>query len=99
MLHFTCDLCGQKLTNQRYIAKVEVYPAFDPDELNELDLDTDHLQEIAEKIESMDADDAEDLSATEAQEFRFDFCPQCSHRFRNDPLSRDAFRRLNFSDN
>ena len=44
MLHFTCDLCGLQLGDRRFVAKLEVYPAFDPEELDEDDLDVDHLQ-------------------------------------------------------
>src|SRR5579871_3692255 len=55
MLHFSCDLCGHHLDDRRYVVKVEVFPAFDPDEIVEEELDTDHLAEVAEMIQEMEA--------------------------------------------
>ena len=39
MLHFTCDLCGQQLGDRRYVVRLEIFPAFDPEEIDEDDLD------------------------------------------------------------
>ena len=35
MLHFSCDLCGRPLSDRRYVVKLEVFAAFDPDEVVE----------------------------------------------------------------
>ena len=100
MLHFSCDLCGRRLDEgRRFIAKVEVYPAFDPDEIDEDDLDADNLQELAAAIEAAEAGEASALEDHGPQEFRFDLCPHCHQRYLKDPLGRDALRRLNFSEN
>ncbi len=99
MLHFSCDLCGRQLDERRFVAKLEVFPAFDPDELGEGDLDADNLQEIAETIQEMEATGADGIEDCAAKHFRFDLCCDCHSRFIEDPLGRDAVRRLNFSEN
>ena len=99
MLHFSCDLCGRQLGDRRFVAKLEVYAAFDPEELNEDDLDADHLQEISELIEEMEISGNSELEDCGSKSFRFDLCPDCHQKFVQDPLGRDALSRLNFSEN
>ena len=99
MLHFSCDLCGKPLGDRRFVVKLEVYPAFDPEDFDEEDLDADHLQVISEMIEEMEATGKGELEDFSTKDFRFDLCPHCRQRFVNDPLGRDALRRLNFSKN
>jgi hypothetical protein len=100
MLHFSCDLCGRRLDEgRRYVAKVEVYPAFDPDEIEESDLDADNLEELAATIEAIEAGESSPANDSGPHDFRFDLCPHCHKRYLKDPLGRDALRRLNFSEN
>ena len=99
MLHFSCDLCGQQLNEQRFVAKLEVFPAFDPEVIDEVDLDADHLQEISETLAEMEATGKCEIEDCSAKSFRFDLCPHCQQKFIQDPLGRDALRRLNFSEN
>lgn len=99
MLHFSCDLCGRQLGQQRFVVKMEVYPAFDPEEIDEEDLDVDHLQEISQIIEEMEATGQNDVGDCSSKTLRFDLCPHCHQKFVQDPLGRDALRRLNFSEN
>ena len=99
MLHFTCDLCGQQLGDRRYVVRLEIYPAFDPEEIEEEDLDADHLQEISEMIQEMETTGNREDDDCAPKEFRYDLCPDCQHRYARDPLSRDAMRRLSFSKN
>jgi hypothetical protein len=98
MLHFSCDLCGQPLEDRRYVVRLEIFPAFDPEDLSEADLDADHLQEVAEEIHEMEITGAE-LEDVNSKSFRFDLCPRCHGKYLKDPLGRDALRRLNFSEN
>ena len=100
MLHFTCDLCGQQLSDRRFVVRLEIYPAFDPEEIDEDDLDVDHLQAVSEMIHEMESSGcpAED-DDSRPKEFRFDLCPDCQQRYARDPLGRDAMRRLSFSKN
>ena len=99
MLHFSCDLCGQQLGLRRFVVKLEVYAAFDPEEFDEEDLDADHLQEVSELIQEMEATGKGELDDFRSKNFRFDLCPHCHQKFLEDPLGRDALRRLNFSEN
>ena len=99
MLHFSCDLCGKHLDDRRFVVKLEVYPAFDPEEFDEGDLDADHLQEISELLNEMDTSDELPIEDCGPKTFRYDLCPECQRRYLNDPLGRDQLRRLNFSEN
>lgn len=99
MLHFSCDLCGQQLGDRRFVAKLEVYPAFDPEDFDEDDLDADHLQELSEVIQEMEATGKSEIEDCSSKGFRFDLCPACHRKFVKDPLGREALRRLNFSKN
>jgi len=99
MLHFTCDLCGKELGDQRFIVKMEVYPGFDPEEVGEEHLDADHLQEISEILQEMEETGKPQLDDCGTKVFRYDLCPRCHKKFLKDPIGRDALRRLNFSEN
>lgn len=99
MLHFSCDLCGRQLGDRRFVVKVEVYPAFDADEIDEEDLDIDHLQELADAIAEMEAGGDVPVEECASQRMRFDLCPHCHRKFVKDPLGRESLRRLNFSEN
>ncbi|HJZ53763.1 MAG TPA: hypothetical protein VKE74_02335, partial [Gemmataceae bacterium] len=53
MLHFSCDICGKDMTPggvTRYVVKMEAFAATDPAELTETDLDTDHVEEMAQLL-------------------------------------------------
>ena len=54
MLHFSCDICGKDLTPKgqaRYVVKMEAFAATDPAQLTDDDLDTDHVEEMAQTPE------------------------------------------------
>lgn len=99
MLHFTCDLCGGSIDHERYVAQVEVAPAYDPDDLTEADLDEDHLEQVAESLAALESTSEFQVDDFGPQKFRFDLCPHCWQRYLKDPLGRDSLRRLNFSQN
>ncbi len=99
MLHFSCDLCGKPLDDRRFVVKLDVFPAYDPDELGEDDLDADHLQEIAALLSESDDSCLPELEDCEAKSYRYDLCPNCHRQYLKDPLGRDRSRRLNFSEN
>ncbi|HET6328625.1 MAG TPA: hypothetical protein VFG04_28335 [Planctomycetaceae bacterium] len=99
MLHFTCDLCSRELGDERFVVKVEVYPGFDPEEVDEEHLDADHLQAISEALQEVEESGKVELEDCGTKAFRFDLCPRCHKKFVKDPLGRDALRRLNFSEN
>ncbi len=99
MLHYTCDSCGRSIESERYVARVEVAPAFDPEDLTEEDLDDDHLEQVAESLLELESTGDFVLDECEPRKFRFDLCPRCWKKYLADPLGRDAARRLNFSKN
>jgi hypothetical protein len=99
MLHFTCDLCSRELSDERYVVRIEVYPGFDPEEVDEEQLDADHLQAISEALQEVEENGKLELEDCSTKAFRFDLCPRCHKKFLKDPLGRDALRRLNFSEN
>ena len=102
MLHFSCDLCGKELLVEedlRYVAKIEVYAAYDPLEITEDDLEDDHMEQIGELIKSMEHMDQQELEDQVYKSFRFDLCPDCHKKFLKDPLGREASRSVDFSKN
>lgn len=99
MLHFSCDLCGIPLDDQRFVVQLEAYPAFDPDQLEAVDLDADHLQQVSQELEASDPENPPQVDACETKKLRFDLCPRCYHKFLRDPLGRETARRLTFSKN
>ncbi len=99
MLHFSCDLCGCRLHDGRYVVKMEVFPAFDPAEIDEQDLDSDHLEEISDLLGEMEAVGECCTDDCETKQLRFDLCTECRKKFLEDPLARAALQRFDFSEN
>lgn len=99
MLHFTCDLCGTPMNDERFVVKVAVYPAFDPEEISAGDLEDDHLQDVSEMLDQMEASGNMELEDVSAKTLRFDLCAACRKKYLKDPLARDTGRRLKFSQN
>jgi hypothetical protein len=104
MLHFSCDICGKNLTPDgasRYVVKMEAFAATDPAELTETDLDSDHVEEMAQLLNEMEETGCEVgpavLPAT--KKMRFDLCPCCYRKFLADPLGRENAAKFDFSEN
>jgi hypothetical protein len=99
MLLYSCDGCGREIPQERFVVRVEVVPAFDPEQIDEADLDTDHLEKIAETIEAMESTGDFEYDDCGSRSLRYDLCPACRDRFVADPLGQDSRRRLSFSQN
>ena len=99
MVHYSCDICGHKLDDRRFVTRIEVYPSFDPEEITADDLERDNLDEIAGIINDMDLTGELDLSKDGLKSFRYDLCPTCQQQFVKDPLALHRPRRLRISDN
>ena len=104
MLHFSCDICGKDMTPgvvTRYVVKMEAFAATDPAELTDTDLDTDHVEEMAQLLSEMEEAGVEDgpevLPTRKAM--RFDLCPCCYRKFLADPLGRENAAKFDFSEN
>lgn len=99
MQHFTCDACGKLLDEHRFVAKLELYPAFNPNELTDADLDVDHLQEVADLIQNGDPLELTLSEQMRTHQKQFDLCPACHLKFLQDPLGKQTRAPLHFSEN
>lgn len=99
MLHYSCDLCGQKIEEQRFVVRLEVFPTFDPEAITEEDLDRDNLSEISELLSEMELTGELELNNAEPKSFRYDLCPECHRNYTKDPLARHRIGRMRFSEN
>jgi hypothetical protein len=101
MIHYSCDCCKRVLDPEalRYVVKMEVYAAFDPNALDEAEDDRDHLQEIQEILQR--AEDAADdqIGRDVYEQLRFDLCTECRKKFVKNPLPRELSKQFDFSNN
>jgi hypothetical protein len=103
MLHITCDYCHKKILpdiDDRFVVKIEVFAAHDPDVLTEADFDDDHMEAVSELLR----EEEENLVDSEAttpvyKNFRYDLCPECHKKFLNDPLGKESAQKFHFSKN
>jgi hypothetical protein len=100
MIHFECDFCKRVLEEDdlRYIVRMEVYAALDNSEAD-VDSDRDHLQEIEDILEQLDASGQLPPGDEVYQQLRFDLCAECRKKFLSDPLGRRMAQHLDFSQN
>ncbi len=86
----TCDMCGKVLLGEgesvRYVARVELFAAYDPLELTQKDLDRDLSAEIRHLLRQVEDADPRALEEDVYKEFRFDLCPTCHKKVLADPL-------------
>ena len=102
MLHVTCDLCGKEVVpgdDHRYVVKIEVFPAQDPMEITEADLDEDHMEAVSELLKELEDADAGLELPEVSKHFRYDLCCECHQRFLRDPLGKEQQHKLFFSKN
>jgi hypothetical protein len=101
MIHYDCDFCKRVLDAEdlRYIVRMEVYAALDNTEADDSDNDRDHLQEIEDILEQLDATGEAPPGDEVYQQLRFDLCAECRKKFLSDPLGRRTAQQLNFSQN
>jgi hypothetical protein len=85
----------------RYVVKMEAFAATDPAELTDTDLDSDHVEEMAQMLSEMEeagTEDGPELPPAR-KTMRFDLCPCCYRKFLADPLSRENAAKFDFSEN
>lgn len=99
MIHYTCDRCGRSLGRERYQANIEVAPMYDPDELTEEDLDSDHLQKIVNDLSKMETTGEFEIEETGPKSLSFDFCRSCAQSFIKAPFQRKPAQRVTYSEN
>jgi hypothetical protein len=102
MMHFTCDRCRRVIDSEqelRYVVRMEIEAAMDPIHEGDPQDDRDHLLEIDEILERVDALQSEALDDDLYQKRRYDLCPQCFRKFSANPLGREKKVTLGFSHN
>ena len=85
----TCDICGKVLLadeDVRYIARIEVFAAYDPLELTAADVAEDRRGEIEELLKRLEGADERELQDQVYRQFVFDLCPGCQRKYLSDPL-------------
>ena len=102
MIRYSCDLCGRNLdarNDLRYVVRMEVYAAFDPVASDGEEGDRDHLQEVQDILERMEATESDQIGEDVYQQLRFDLCPECRRKFLKSPLGREGAKLCDFSNN
>lgn len=99
MKHFTCDLCGRHIADERYVARIEITAVDDSDHDQSPSSAEDHLEQIADEIAALEDTAQFKLPESGPRTYEFDLCPACQRRFVRDPLNRAARTQLNFSPN
>ena len=102
MIHYSCDRCKRMLDSEddiRYVVKLEVYPAMEAVEVDDIDDDRDHLSEIQDMIERLDDAEIEALSDDLYRKQRYDLCSDCYKEYIKDPVGCEPAIQLDFSQN
>lgn len=83
-----CDRCGQLIepTELRFVAKIQVYAAYDPINVSFDELTRDHSDEIREIIRRCDGLTEEELLRDVYVDFEFDLCHACQRKYIANPL-------------
>jgi len=83
-----CDRCGRSLegVSLRYVARIQVYAAYDPLEITFEDLTRDHSKEIQQILEQCQDLTEEELMSDVYTEFHFDLCRPCQRSYLQNPL-------------
>ncbi|HTN76647.1 MAG TPA: hypothetical protein VL096_15415 [Pirellulaceae bacterium] len=102
MIHFSCDRCKCMIDPEdelRYIVKLEVSAAMEPMDNSSVTDDRDHLLEVQEILERLEASDDENIGDDIYQKKSFDLCSNCYREFIKNPLGREQPMQLGFSPN
>jgi len=99
MMHYSCDVCGCKLKDERFVVRLDIYPAFDPDAISADDLEQDNLTELSELLSDFEATGEMNFQDSDPTSFRYDLCSDCHRNYRKDPLALHRPGRMRFSEN
>lgn len=102
MIHFTCDRCKRVIDSEqemRYVVRMEIEAVMDPIHETDPTDDRDHLLEIDEILERVDASNSAEIDDDIYHKRRYDLCPQCCKKFLANPLTREKKATLGFSHN
>jgi hypothetical protein len=102
MIHYSCDRCKCPIDpteDLRYVVRIEIEAVMDPLHDGEPQDDRDHLLEIEQILERVEADESSEIGDEVYQKRRYDLCPQCYRSFTQNPLGREKKVSLGFSQN
>jgi hypothetical protein len=87
-----CDRCGQLIEEGalRYIAKIQVYAAYDPLNVDFADMTRDYTNEIKEILKRCEDLSEEELMQDVYVDFQFDLCRACQRSYIKEPLPADG---------
>jgi hypothetical protein len=87
-----CDRCGQLIEEGalRYIAKIQVYAAYDPLNVDFADMRRDYTNEIKEILKRCEELSEEELMQDVYVDFQFDLCRACQRSYIKEPLPADG---------
>ncbi len=88
MITRVCDRCGRPIEDQelRYVAKIQVFAAYDPLKITTEDLMRDHRREIEQLLQQCEQRTEEELMRDVFVEFQFDLCRRCQKAYVVNPL-------------
>src|SRR5258708_37254646 len=102
MIHFSCDRCKRVIDSElemRYVVRMEIEAVMDPIHEEEPQDDRDHLLEIDEILERVDAAECDAIGDDIYQKRRYDLCPQGYRKVTANALAREKKVTLGFSHN
>lgn len=102
MIHHSCDRCKRMIDPEdelRYVVKLEVCASMEPIAADELEDDRDHLLEVQEILERLEASEDDNIGDDVYQKKSFDLCSSCYREFIKNPLGREQPVHLGFSQN
>ncbi len=102
MIHHSCDRCKCMIDPEdelRYVVKLEILAAMEPADADDVEDDRDHLLEVQEILERLEAGEDENVSDEIYQRKHFDLCSTCYREFIKNPLGREQPVHLGFSAN
>ena len=87
-MQYICDRCGQPIFERevRYVAKLEVFAAYDPLEITCEDMQRDYKEEIRKIIEQTKTMSEEELQREVHVALKFDLCRACQKALLKNPL-------------
>lgn len=102
MLHYSCDRCKRMIDPEdelRYVVKLEVCAAMEPVDACDVEDDRDHLLEVQEILERLEAGEDENICEEVYHKKHFDLCSRCYREYMKNPLGREQPVHLGFSAN
>src|SRR5439155_14522156 len=88
MVTIICDRCGQPMDKGqlRYVAKIQVFAAYDPLEISFDDLQKETKAEIQKLLKQREGKSEAELMKKVVTAFEFDLCPTCQREYVREPL-------------